>query len=82
MIAFLLLDVAGCCLLYLSHRHQGWLARPLGRRGALAGAVLLVLALVAAWRVLSPLAAVLAWCVVAMLSWSLLPYAGLLKGRR
>ena len=82
MIPFLFLDVAGCCLLYLSHRHQGWLARPLGRGGALAGALVLLLALAAAWRVLSPLAALFAWCVVAMLSCSLLPYGALLKARR
>lgn len=81
MILFLLLDIAGCCLLYLSHRHQGWLAQPIGPLGAATGALALLLALAAACAVLSPLAAVFAWIVVSMLAFSLLPFATLLKGK-
>ncbi len=81
MILFLLLDLAGCCLLYLSHRHQGWLAQPIGPLGAAAGALALLLALAAACLTLSPLAAVFAWTVVSMLAFSLLPFASLLKGK-
>jgi hypothetical protein len=79
MILFLLLDIAGCCLLYLGHRHQGWLARPIGPLGAAAGALALLLALACACIALSPLAALFAWIVVSMLAFSLLPFAALLK---
>ncbi|XLZ69915.1 hypothetical protein ABT364_25840 [Massilia sp. SR12] len=81
MILFLLLDIAGCCLLYLSHRHQGWLAQPIGPLGATTGALALLLALAAACAVLSPLAAVCAWLVLSMLVFSLLPFGSLLKGK-
>jgi len=81
MILFLLLDLAGCCLLYLGHRHQGWLAQPVGPLGVAAGALALLLALAAACIALSQLAAVLAWIVVSMLAFSLLPFASLLKGK-
>lgn len=81
MILFLLLDIAGCCLLYLGHRHQGWLAQPLGPLGTAAGVLALLLALAAACSALSPLAAVFAWIVVSMLAFSLLPFASLLKGK-
>ena len=81
MILFLLLDIAGCCLLYLGHCHQGWLAQPIGPLGVAAGALALLLALAAACIALSPLAAVFAWIVVSMLAFSLLPFGSLLKGK-
>ncbi|WP_028104738.1 hypothetical protein [Pseudoduganella violaceinigra] len=81
MILFLILNIAGCCLLYLSHRHQGWLAQPIGPLGAAGGAAALLLALAAACFALSPLAAVFAWLAVSMLAFSLLPFASLLKGK-
>jgi hypothetical protein len=81
MILFLILDLAGCLLLYLSHRHQGWLAQPVGPLGRAAGVLALGLALGCACIVLSPLAAVLAWIVASMLVFSLLPFTTLLKGR-
>ncbi|MGW8394222.1 hypothetical protein [Pseudoduganella sp. HUAS MS19] len=81
MILFLLLDIAGCCLLYLSHRHQGWLAQPIGPLGAAAGVLALLLALASACIALTPLAAAFAWTVTSMLVFSLLPFASLLKGK-
>lgn len=81
MFLFLTLEIAGCTLLYLSHRHQGWLAQPIGPLGRATGALALLLALGCACIVLSPLAAVFAWIVVGMLAFSLLPFATLLKER-
>lgn len=79
MILFLMLDIAGCILLYLSHRHQGWLAQPIGPLGRAAGVMALLLALGCACIVLSALAAVFAWIVISMLVFSLLPFTTLLK---
>lgn len=79
---FLLLDLAGCCLLYLSHRHQGWLAQPLPAAPARAGGVLaLLLSLCCALAVFSVITALFAWLAAAMLAISLLPFFSLMIKR-
>jgi hypothetical protein len=78
----LLLTLAGCGLLYLSHRHQGWRRRPLPAVPARAGgALLLVLALACAFVCFSPLTAVLVWLLMQMLIFGLLPFLSLLRRR-
>jgi len=79
---FLILGTAGCAVLYLSHRHQGWLRQPLPRAARLAGAALLGTSLAAALAAWTPLTAVFAWLVLAMLAWGLLPFVSLLLGGR
>ncbi|MYM95249.1 hypothetical protein [Duganella vulcania] len=76
----LLLTVAACVLLYLSHRHQGWLRQPLPAWPARAsGAGLLLLALACGLSYYSPLTAVCAWLMVQMLAFSTLPLLSLLR---
>ncbi|AVR96577.1 hypothetical protein [Pseudoduganella armeniaca] len=76
---FLILGTAGCAVLYLTHRHQGWLRQPLPPSARVAGALLLAASLAAALAAWTPLTAVFAWLVLAMLVWSLLPFAALLR---
>jgi hypothetical protein len=78
----LLLTLAGCSLLYLSHRHQGWLRQPLPAVSArVAGVAVLLLALVCAGFSFSPLTAFFVWVVMLMLIFSLLPFLSLLRPR-
>jgi hypothetical protein len=75
-----LLTLAGCSLLYLSHRHQGWLRQPLAAVPArIAGAAGLLLALLCAALSFSPLTAFFAWLVMQMLIFGLLPFLSLLR---
>ncbi|AXA91151.1 hypothetical protein [Massilia sp. YMA4] len=76
---FLILGTAGCAVLYLSHRHQGWLRQPLPSAARVAGVLLLAASLAAALAAWTPLTAVFAWLVLAMLAWGLLPFAALLR---
>ena len=71
---FLLSHLGGCAVLYLTHRHQGWLARPLGGLWRLAGALALLLALALSLRLYAAPAALFLWSVLAMLAFSLLPF--------
>lgn len=71
---FLLSHLGGCAALYLTHRHQGWLARPLGGLWRLAGALALLLALALSLRLYAAPAALFLWSVLAMLAFSLLPF--------
>ncbi|GGC17402.1 hypothetical protein [Pseudoduganella buxea] len=75
---FLILGTAACAVLYLSHRHQRWLRQPLPAASRAAGVLLLAGALAAALAAWTPLTAVFAWLVLAMLAWSLLPFVPLL----
>lgn len=76
------LTLLGCSLLYLSHRHQAWLRRPLPALPARAGGVLLLaLALVCANACFHPLAALMVWLMLQMLMFSLLPLFSLLRTR-
>ena len=81
VLAFVL-TLAGCCLLYLSHRHQGWLRQPLpavpARTG---GGLLLLLALLCAHFCFHPLTALFAWLAMQMLVFGLLPFFSLLRPR-
>lgn len=79
---FLILGIAGCAVLYLSHRHQGWLRQPLPVTSRFAGAALLGTSLAAALAAWAPLTAVLAWLMLAMLAWGLLPFVSLLLEHR
>ncbi|MDC8758406.1 hypothetical protein [Janthinobacterium fluminis] len=84
-ILFVVLILAACCLLYLSHRHQGWLAQPLAARPwRWVGLLLLLLALACGLRSFSTIAAVFAWLAIPMLVFSVLPFFSLLiqRGRR
>lgn len=75
-----LLVLAGCSLLYLSHRNQAWLVQPLPARPARAlGAVALLLALLCAGLAFSLLTALFAWLALLMLCCSLLPFLSLLR---
>lgn len=81
-ILFFVLTLAGCGLLYLSHRHQGWLARPLATRPwRRAGLVLLLLALADGLLCFSALAALCAWLATLMLGFGLLPFFSLLMAK-
>ncbi len=75
---FLILGTAACAVLYLSHRHQRWLRQPLPSISRVAGVLLLGGALAAALATWTPLTAVFAWLMLAMLAWSLLPFVALL----
>jgi hypothetical protein len=78
-IVFLLLTFAGCCLLYLSHRHQGWLPVPLPQLPArTAGGLALLLSPVAGLYSFSVPAMVFAWLAIVTLAFSLLPFVSLL----
>ena len=82
IILFVISILAACSLLYLSHRHQGWLAQPLAvKPWRLIGFLLLLLALVCGLRCFSTIAAVFAWLAIAMLVFSLLPFFSLLIKR-
>lgn len=78
---FLILGTAGCAVLYLTHRHQGWLRQPLSPMARVAGVLLLAASLAAALAAWTPLTAIFAWLVLAMLAWGLLPFAALLRRR-
>lgn len=79
---FLILGTAGCAVLYLSHRHQGWLRQPLPSAARFAGMALLGASLAVALAAWTPLTAIFAWLVLAMLAWGLLPFVSLLlEGR-
>lgn len=79
---FFLFNLAGCCLLYLSHRHQGWLAQPLAPVPARAGGVLvLLLSLACGLATFSAITALFAWLAAAMLVFSLLPFLSLMIKR-
>ena len=75
---FLILGTAACAVLYLSHRHQRWLRQPLPPASRSAGVLLLAGALAAALAAWTPLTAIFAWLVLAMLAWTLLPFVALL----
>ena len=75
---FLILGAAGCAVLYLSHRHQRWLRHALPATARVAGILLLAASLAAALAAWTPLTAVFAWLVLAMLAWGLLPFVALL----
>lgn len=78
-IFFFVLTLAGCGLLYMSHRHQGWLARPLATRPwRRAGLVLLLLALADGLLCFSTLTAVCAWLTTLMVGFGVLPFFSLL----
>lgn len=79
LILFPAMTVGACALLYLSHRHQGWLARPLAPAWRLAGLALLALALACGLRRFSAASAIFAWLVLAMLAFSLMPFLALLR---
>lgn len=77
-LAAALLCLLGSLLCYLSSPQQ------LLRRGRLPswpGIACLLLSLPLFWRLLAPLEAVAAWCVLAMLAWSLLPFLGAWRAR-
>jgi hypothetical protein len=75
-----LLAMAGCSLLYLSHRNQAWLPRPLPARLTRAlGGLGLGLALLCAGLSFSPLTALLVWLALLMLGLGLLPFLSLLR---
>jgi hypothetical protein len=76
---FFLLQLGGCCLLYLTHRHQGW------RQSSLvpspwrwAGLLSTALALSCALRTMSGATALFAWLLVGMLAFSILPFFSLI----
>lgn len=78
----LLLVVAfagGATLLYLSHRHQGWLARPLSAPWARFGALLLLASLLAGCTLYPLNTTICAFLVGLMLVWGLLPFVPLLR---
>lgn len=78
-ILFYLLTLAACAVLYLSHRHQGWLAQPLPAAPArVIGGLLLLAALACGLHYFSVVAALFAWLAMAMLGFSLLPFLSLL----
>lgn len=74
------LTVLGCVLLYLSHRNQRWLARPLPAfPWRLAGVVAVFTGLLVSVSYLPVNSALFAWLVLMMLMIGLLPFAPLLK---
>ena len=79
---YLMSHLGGCAVLYLTHRHQGWLARPLGTLWRIPGVLALLLALGLALRLYAAPAALFLWSVFAMLAFSLLPFATLLLTER
>jgi len=81
-VLYLISHLGGCAVLYLTHRHQGWLARPLAAPWRGAGALALLLALILSLRTYSAPTALFLWSVLAMLAFSLLPFATLLKPER
>lgn len=71
-----------CAVLYLSHRHQGWLARPLAATPwRAAGVALLLLALGCGLAAFSAITAVFGWLMLQMLAFSVLPFFSLLIKR-
>lgn len=79
----LLLGSAGGLLFYLGHRNQGLLSQPLPAVPArMAGALLLMLALVCGLFSMSRSGAIFACVMVAMLAFSLLPLLPLLFKRK
>ena len=79
---FFLLAVLGCGLLYLSHRHQGWLKRPLDPMPARGlGVFLLLLSLALGLLSLSAVTAIFGWMAIVMLAFSLLPFVSLIVKR-
>ncbi len=82
-LAFFLMTVAACCVLYLTHRNQGWLARPLAATPwRMAGAFGLLMALALGLREFSTVTATFAWLASAMLTFSLLPFGTLLLSNK
>jgi len=79
---FLSCHLGGCTALYLTHRHQGWLARPLGALWRIPGVLALLLALGLALRQYAAPAALFLSSVLAMLAFSLLPFVTLLQPER
>ena len=82
---FFILILAGCSVLYLSHRHQGCLPQALASKPwRPIGWLLLLLALACGLRTFSAITAVFAWLTIAMLAFSVLPFFSLLlnKNRR
>lgn len=80
MMLFLSLTLAGCVLLYLSHRNQQWFAQrfpvlPL----RIAGVVMALGGAFAAASYLPVNAAMFAWLVLMMLVIGLLPFVSLLR---
>lgn len=85
MTAGLVLAAGALCLLgtllcYLSSPQQ--LLRAAGRLPAWPGIACLLLSLPLFLCLLAPVEAVAAWCVLAMLAWSLLPFLGAWRARR
>jgi hypothetical protein len=81
-VLYLMFHLGGCAVLYLTHRHQGWLARPLGSLWRIPGVLALLLALGLALRLYAAPAALFLWSVLAMLAFSLLPFVTLLLPER
>ncbi|MFZ6875167.1 hypothetical protein ACO0LF_24135 [Undibacterium sp. Di27W] len=82
-ILFLLLTVLGSTLLYLSHRHQGWLAQALPvKPWRTIASLMIMMALACGWQVYSPTTTIFAWLVISMLVLSLLPFLSLLKKKK
>lgn len=79
---FLACHLGGCTVLYLTHRHQGWCARPLGTRWRIPGVLAVLLALVLALRLYAAPAALFQWSVMALLAFGLLPFVSLLLPER
>jgi hypothetical protein len=77
-ILFFVLTWLACAILYLSHRHQGWLAQPLAATPWRAvGVVLLLLALGCGLAAFSAITAVFGWLMLLMLAFSVLPFFSL-----
>lgn len=81
-VLYLMSLLGGCAVLYLTHRHQGWRARPLGSLWRIPGVLALLLALGVALRLYAAPAALFLSSVLAMLAFSLLPFVTLLLPER
>lgn len=80
VLAAVLLCLLGTLLCYLSSPQQ--LLRATGRLPVWPGIACLLLSLPLFLCLLAPVEAVAAWCVLAMLAWSLLPFLGAWRARR
>ncbi len=78
-VAAVLSCLLGALLSYLSSPQQ--LLRAAGRLPVWPGIACLLLSLPLFLCLLGPLEAVAAWCVLAMLAWSLLPFLGAWRAR-
>ncbi|MCQ3829106.1 hypothetical protein HXX02_06590 [Microbulbifer elongatus] len=74
--------IAGATLLYLCHRHQGWLMQPLSGSWRWLGWFLVAGTLALACWVYPINTAILAWMVGLMLLWGALPFVPLIRQRQ